>query len=66
MMFNGLYAAPAKKAKFVFKEIEIKGTIQKPEAIYFLTRAGFNYKMLELNISFLNKVKEAVYKEDAF
>ncbi len=62
-----VYAAPpAKRKAFVFKEIEIKGKIQKPEAMYFLSRARFNYKMLDLNVSFLPKVEEAVFKESAF
>jgi hypothetical protein len=64
----GLLAAPAQKRpkSFVFKEIEIKGKIQKPEAMYFLSRARFSYRTLDLQISFVPKVQEAVFSEDAF
>ncbi len=64
----GLLAAPpAKRPKsFVFKEIEIKGKIQKPEAMYFLSRARFSYRTLDLKVSFVPKVQEALFSEDAF
>ncbi len=64
----GLLAAPTQKRpkSFVFKEIEIKGKIQKPEAMYFLSRARFSYRTLDLQISFVPKVQEAVFSEDAF
>lgn len=64
----GLLAAPPQKRpkSFVFKEIEIKGKIQKPEAMYFLSRARFSYRSLDLQISFVPKVQEALFSEDAF
>gem|GEM_PF-1619061 len=67
-MCVGLLAAPTQKRpkSFVFKEIEIKGKIQKPEAMYFLSRARFSYRTLDLQISFVPKVQEAVFSEDAF
>ena len=55
-----------RRKTIVFKEIEIQGTIQKPEAIYFLSRARFNYKTLDLNVSFMKKVEEAVHSDAAF
>ncbi len=51
---------------FVFQEIEIKGKIQKPEAMYFLSRAKFVYRTLDLQVDFVPKVREAVFSEDAF
>ncbi len=59
-------AAKRHRGKMVFKAIEIKGTIQKPEAMLFLSRAKFNYKMLDLRIDVKKKVKEAVKNDDAF
>ena len=50
----------------VFKAIEIKGTIQKPEAMLFLSRAKFKYKMLDLQIDLKSKVKKAVKDGSAF
>lgn len=52
--------------RFVFEEIKIEGRIQKPEAMYFLQRARFRYEMLNLEISFIGNIKEAVFKKDAF
>lgn len=66
MIFNSICFAASKRKSIVFKEIEIKGVIQKPEAIYFLSRARFNYKSLDLNMSFVDKVKKAVYIDNAF
>jgi len=62
------FAAPQqqKPRRFVFQEIEIKGKIQKPEAMYFLSRARFTYRTLDLQVSFVPKVQEAVFSEDAF
>ncbi len=63
-----LVAAPQTRRtkSFVFQEIEIKGKIQKPEAMYFLSRAKFVYRTLDLQVNFVPKVKEAVFSEDAF
>ena len=57
---------PRRSKSFVFQEIEIKGKIQKPEAMYFLSRARFTYRTLDLQVSFVPKVREAVFSEDAF
>ena len=65
ILFSIVYGAPKRKV-IVLKAMEIKGQIQKPEAIYFLSRARFDYKSLDLNISFMKKVKESVFKESAF
>ncbi len=67
VLFSSLLLGKSHKRKtFVFKEIEIKGKIQKPEAMYFLSRARFQYKVLDLDKSFVDKVKKAVLNEDAF
>ena len=50
----------------VFKAIEIKGTIQKPEAMLFLSRAKFRYKMLDLKIDLKSKVRKVVKNDSAF
>ena len=50
----------------VLEEIEIKGKIQKPEAMYFLSRSRFDYRTLDLDISFVEKVEKALHLEDAF
>ncbi|MFO7736692.1 MAG: hypothetical protein R6W70_10840 [bacterium] len=52
--------------RFVFEEIKIEGRIQKPEAMYFLQRARFRYEMLNLEMSFIGNIKEAIFKKDAF
>ncbi len=57
---------PGRPKSFVFQEIEIKGKIQKPEAMYFLSRAKFVYRTLDLQVNFVPKVREAVFSEDAF
>lgn len=54
------------KKGIVLEEIKIEGTIQKPEAMYFLSRARFTYRTLDLNVSFKKKVEKALYTEDAF
>ena len=54
------------KKGIVLEEIKIEGTIQKPEAMYFLSRARFTYRTLDLNVSFKEKVEKALYTEDAF
>jgi len=56
----------AQKKGIVLEEIKIEGTIQKPEAMYFLSRARFTYRTLDLNVSFKKKVEKALYTEDAF
>jgi len=56
----------AQKKGIVLDEIKIEGTIQKPEAMYFLSRARFTYRTLDLNVSFKKKVEKALYTEDAF
>ncbi len=63
MFVNTLYA---QKKGIVLEEIKIEGTIQKPEAMYFLSRARFTYRTLDLNVSFKKKVEKALYTEDAF
>ncbi len=50
----------------VLEEIEIKGRIQKPEAMYFLSRSRFTYRTLDLDVSFMDKVEKALHVEDAF
>lgn len=50
----------------VFKAIEIQGTIQKPEAMLFLSRAKFKYKMLDLQIDLKSKVREAIKDDSTF
>jgi len=44
----------------------LEGKIERPEAQMFLVRAGFRYQMLDLQVSFLPKVQEAIFSEDAF
>jgi len=68
LIFSALLVAQQKKKGkgLVLEDIDIEGKIQKPEAIYFLSRARFNYKSLNLDISFIKKVKEAVHKDSAF
>ena len=56
----------AKNKGIVLESIEIEGTIQKPEAMYFLSRAKFSYRTLELNERFVEKVEKALYTEDVF
>ena len=63
MFVSTLYA---QKKGIVLEEIKIEGTIQKPEAMYFLSRARFTYRTLDLNVSFKKKVEKALYTEDAF
>ncbi len=50
----------------VLEEIEIKGKIQKPEAMYFLSRSRFDYSTLELDVSFIDKVEKALQVDEAF
>ena len=50
----------------VIEEIQIEGTIQKPEVMTFLSRAKFSYRSLDLNVSFLEEVEKAVCVDDAF
>ncbi len=61
-----LYGAPQGRKVIKFEAIKIKGEIQKPEAIFFLSRARFTYQTLKLDISFLKKIKEGVYKKGVF
>lgn len=60
--------APKKKAenKVTMDAMLIEGKIERPEAQMFLVRAGFRYQMLDLQVSFLPKVQEAIFSEDAF
>jgi len=50
----------------VLEEIEIQGKIQKPEAMYFLSRSKFAYRTLDLDVSFVEKVEKALHVENAF
>ncbi len=59
-------AGVKKKKTIVFKEMKVKGTIQKPEAIYILSRARFNYQTFDLNISFVSNIKEVIKDGDIF
>ncbi|HNW81379.1 MAG TPA: hypothetical protein PKG52_00655 [bacterium] len=47
-------------------EFKIKGTIQRPEVSHFLSRAKFTYRTLELDVTFTEKVEEALYIDEAF
>jgi hypothetical protein len=68
IVFVVLFFLPlaAQKKGIVLEEIKIEGTIQKPEAMYFLSRARFTYRTLDLSVSFKKKVEKALYTEDAF
>jgi len=59
-------AQTKKRKTIVIEDIKIEGTIDKPEAIYFLSRARFNYETLNLNISFVNKIRQVIYTDPAF
>lgn len=66
---GGLLAEPSKKKgenKVTMDAMIIEGKIERPEAQMFLVRAGFRYQMLDLQVSFLPKVQEAIFSEDAF
>lgn len=66
LLFLPIQSVVAQKKGIVLDEIKIEGTIQKPEAMYFLSRARFTYRTLDLNVSFKKKVEKALYTEDAF
>ena len=67
---NFLAAAETKgapqKRTIVFKEMKIKGTIQKPEAIYILSRARFSYQTFNLNVSFIGNIKDVIKDDGVF
>ncbi|HSA33299.1 MAG TPA: hypothetical protein P5077_06185 [bacterium] len=68
-LMGDLFAdAPKKKGenKVTMDAMLIEGKIERPEAQMFLVRAGFRYQMLDLQVSFLPKVQEAIFSEDAF
>jgi hypothetical protein len=60
------YVSSQQGKGIVLEEIEIKGKIQKPEAMYFLSRSRFDYRTLDLDISFLDKVEKALHVDEAF
>lgn len=66
MPLTVVQAKQSGRGRMVFKAIEIKGTIQKPEALLFLSRAKFKYKMLDLQIDLKSKVREAIKNDGAF
>ncbi|HPS29189.1 MAG TPA: hypothetical protein PLZ43_02955 [bacterium] len=56
----------AQKKSGISLEFKIKGTIQRPEVSHFLSRAKFTYRTLELDVTFTEKVEEALYIDEAF
>lgn len=63
IIFTGTVEAQRKKLSV---QVEIKGTIQRPEVTHFLSRAKFTYKTLELDVTFTEKVEKALYIDEAF
>ena len=61
-----LFSFNVEAKTIVIEEIQIEGTIQKPEVMTFLSRAKFSYRSLELDVSFLEEVEKAVCVDDAF
>ena len=61
-----LFSFNVEAKTIVIEEIQIEGTIQKPEVMTFLSRAKFSYRSLDLNVSFLEEVEKAVCVDDAF
>ena len=61
-----LFSFNVEAKTIVIEEIQIEGTIQKPEVMTFLSRAKFSYRSLDLNVSFLDEVEKAVCADDAF
>jgi hypothetical protein len=61
-----LFSFNVEAKTIVIEEIQIEGTIQKPEVMTFLSRAKFSYRSLDLDVSFLEEVEKAVCVDDAF
>ena len=61
-----LFSFNVEAKTIVIEEIQIEGTIQKPEVMTFLSRAKFSYRSLDLNVSFLEEVEKAVCVDEAF
>ncbi len=61
-----LFSFNVEAKTIVIEEIQIEGTIQKPEVMTFLSRAKFSYRSLDLDVSFLEEVEKAVGVDDAF
>ncbi len=61
-----LFSFNVEAKTIVIEEIQIEGTVQKPEVMTFLSRAKFSYRSLDLNVSFLEEVEKAVCVDDAF